>query len=70
MTAGEAIHRVDELEPNQFSDAQKLRWLSNHDGQIYEELVKTHADHYQEWQNTYLLHSFYLLFICIFRKKT
>lgn len=54
MTAGEAIRRVDELEPNQFSDAQKLRWLSNLDGQIYEELVKTHADPIREQFEEYV----------------
>ena len=48
MTAGEAITRLDELEPNQFTQAQKLRWLSNLDGRLFEELVKTHEDPIRE----------------------
>lgn len=42
MTAGEAIARADLLRPNQYSSADKLRWLRRLDGQILEELLRTH----------------------------
>ena len=42
MTAGDVITQVDGLEPNQFSEADKLRWLSELDGQIFHEVIATH----------------------------
>ena len=42
MTAGEVINLVDQLRPNQYSNAQKLRWLRRLDGQILAELESTH----------------------------
>lgn len=42
MTALEIIEDVDALEPNSYDTAQKLKWLSNLDGQICEELILTH----------------------------
>ena len=42
MTAGELIDLVDLLRPNQYSSAQKLRWLRRLDGQILAELEATH----------------------------
>ena len=42
MTAGEAVALTDELRPNQYSAAQKLRWLRRLDGQILAELESTH----------------------------
>lgn len=37
------IERLDLLEPNDYSPEQKLRWLSELDGKLYLEVVKTHA---------------------------
>ena len=42
MTAGEAIAAVDSLRPNQYGAAEKLRWLQRLDGQVHEELERTH----------------------------
>ena len=42
MTASEIINRVDELEFNQYSMEQKLRWLHQLDGQIYREVIERH----------------------------
>lgn len=42
MTANQIIAKVDELEPNQYSTELKLSWLSQLDGQIFEELILTH----------------------------
>ncbi len=42
MTVSEAIANVDDLEPNQYTEQQKLTWLARLDGQIFEELVLTH----------------------------
>ncbi len=44
MTIGDVINHVDDLEPNQYSTEQKMRWLTNLDGQIFEEVIKTHRD--------------------------
>ncbi len=48
MTIAEALERADELDPNQYSPEQKMRWLSQLDGQIFEELIRTHADPVRE----------------------
>ena len=42
MTIGDVLNRVDELEPNQYSTEQKMRWLTVLDGKIFEEIIKTH----------------------------
>lgn len=42
MTIGEAIQRSDALHPNGFDQATKIGWLSDLDGRIYEEIIKTH----------------------------
>lgn len=44
MTINEAIALVDRLKPNQYSESQKVMWLSQLDGKIFLELVSTHAD--------------------------
>lgn len=44
MTIAEAINRVDALKPNQYPLEDKVYWLSQLDGQIYEEIIKTHED--------------------------
>lgn len=43
MTVQEAINRTDALAPNQYSAAQKLRWLSDLDGKILLELFRGRA---------------------------
>jgi hypothetical protein len=43
MTAGELIAQVDELRPNAYSQAQKLRWLRRLDGQILCEIEESHG---------------------------
>ena len=42
MTVQDVIARVDELAPNQYSDEQKTRWLSDLDGRIVHEVLMTH----------------------------
>lgn len=42
MTINEAIAMVDKLKPNQYDEAQKIAWLSQLDGKIFLELLKTH----------------------------
>ena len=44
MTIAEVIAQVDELEPNQYSEEAKLRWLNELDAQIYREVIETHDD--------------------------
>ena len=39
MKICEAIRQTDELKPNQYSDEQKIRWLSELDGKIVKELI-------------------------------
>lgn len=42
------IYRVDDLEPNQYRNDQKKKWLSLLDGQIFEEIIKTHENPVRE----------------------
>jgi len=43
MTLREAIDRADALCPNGYEEHEKRAWLSALDGQIYEEVIITHA---------------------------
>lgn len=44
MTIAEAIALVDRAKPNQYSDEDKIRWLSEIDGMIVRELIESHED--------------------------
>ena len=44
MTILECIDMVDALKPNQFSMADKVRWLSDIDASIVRELIDTHEN--------------------------
>lgn len=42
MTINEAITYVDNIKPNTFALAEKIRWLSNLDGIFKHEVIDTH----------------------------
>lgn len=42
MTIMEALHRVDTLKPNGYSNPEKIRWLSILDGMVKTEIIDTH----------------------------
>ena len=42
MTVSEAIALVDVLEPNSYTEQQKILWLNELDGQVFHELILTH----------------------------
>lgn len=42
MTIGEAIFQTDTLKPNQYSPADKIKWLSEIDGIVKNEIIDTH----------------------------
>lgn len=42
MTIQEAIELVDRLKPNQYEEAEKVRWLSELDELIYHTILKEH----------------------------
>jgi len=42
MTAQEVISQVNGLRPNPYSDDDKLRWLSNLDALIWQEVISWH----------------------------
>lgn len=44
MTIEEIISKVDDLSPNQYTQEQKIGWLSTLDGKIYNDVILTHAD--------------------------
>ena len=44
MRIRQAIEELRSLKPNQYSDETLLRWLSELDGQIYEEIMKNAED--------------------------
>lgn len=43
MTIIEAIQHVDELKPNNYSQSQKVAWLSTVDGMIKRHIIDTHV---------------------------
>ena len=42
MTIREALEKVDKLKPNQFEDAEKVRWLNDLDAMIKADIIDTH----------------------------
>lgn len=42
MTIVEAITKIDELKPNQYTQPTKIAWLSSLDAQIKAEIIDTH----------------------------
>ena len=42
MTLGEAIEIIDKAQPNQIEYDEKVRWLSEMDGKVYHEILRTH----------------------------
>jgi hypothetical protein len=42
MTILEAIHRIDVLKPNTYTQAEKIRWLSELDGMVKREIIDPH----------------------------
>ena len=51
MTISDILTNIDAIEPNQYTQAQKLAWINQLDGQIFDELVLTHVhDDDAEWE--------------------
>lgn len=48
MTIIEAIQAVDSLKPNNYSELEKIQWLSELDGTIKAEIIDTHESAYSE----------------------
>lgn len=42
MTIIEAINRIDNIKPNNYSQAEKVKWLSTLDGMVKAEIIDTH----------------------------
>ena len=42
MTIIEAIHGIDALKPNGYPQADKIKWLSDLDGTVKEQIIDTH----------------------------
>ena len=42
MTIIEAIHQIDAIKPNSYSQSDKIRWLSRLDGKVKNEIINTH----------------------------
>ena len=42
MTIMEALYRIDEVKPNSYSQAEKIKWMSSLDGVIKSEVIDTH----------------------------
>lgn len=42
MTIMEALHRIDTLKPNSYSNVEKVKWLSILDGIVKREIIDTH----------------------------
>lgn len=44
MYLAEAIKEADRLKPNSYSESEKVKWLSNLDGIVFEEIICRHLD--------------------------
>lgn len=44
MTIREIITQVDNLKPNQYSDEEKIKWLSAVESMIYNDVILTHEN--------------------------
>lgn len=44
MTIIEAINEIDNLKPNDYTQSEKIKWLSKLDGQIKKEIIDTHIN--------------------------
>lgn len=53
MTIKEAIDKVDNLNPNQYSEEQKVEWLSRLDYLIYHDIILKHEYNPEEEEITY-----------------
>lgn len=42
MTLGKAIETIDRLKPNMFTQEDKVRWISELDALIWQDLISTH----------------------------
>lgn len=42
MTILEAIHKIDTVKPNSYTQPEKIKWLSTIDGIIKREIIDTH----------------------------
>ena len=42
MTLMEALHRIDAIKPNSYTQEEKIKWLSTLDGIIKAEIIDTH----------------------------
>lgn len=42
MTIIEAIHYADEIKPNGYTQSEKVKWLSQVDGTVKNEIIDTH----------------------------
>ena len=42
MTIMDVLYRIDEIKPNSYSQAEKIKWLSSLDGVIKSEIIDTH----------------------------
>lgn len=49
MLISQAIETLDMVKPNSYTRAQKVKWLSDVDMQIYKEIVLTHNENYTEF---------------------
>lgn len=46
MTVGELIDHVDDISPNQYTEDQKIAWISGFDGKVFREVIMTHETPY------------------------
>lgn len=53
MTVNEAITKIDNVKPNAYSIEDKIEWLSQLDGLVYQEIIKTHNDFEETTENEF-----------------
>lgn len=42
MNIRQIIDKADDIQPNQYSEEEKIEWLSNLDGMIHRDVIQTH----------------------------
>ena len=49
MTINDILTKVDDLKPNQYSDAIKIGWLNDVEGSIFNDIMMTHL--FPDWED-------------------
>lgn len=49
MTINEALHRINNIKPNSYSESEKIKWLSTLDGLVSTEILEATEETFKEY---------------------